>query len=120
MRPNPKSSRCLRPLGSSNDDDAENLLRGVIAKNPDRKIQALACKSLADGRDLIGDMVEQLNQNAALRRNFESVRGKDYVAKLLAGAAERKKEAVELERPCMRSTVMWSPTFRSATRPRKS
>ena len=87
----PEIKPLLRPLGSSNDDDAENLLRGVMAKNPDRKLQALACKSLADGRDLIGDMVEQLNQNAALRRNFESVRGKDYVAKLLAGAARAQE-----------------------------
>ena len=56
----PEIKPLLRPLGTSNDDDAENLLREVIARNPDRKLQALACKSLADGRDMIGDMVDQL------------------------------------------------------------
>ena len=94
----PEIKPLLRPLGSSNDEDAESLLREVMAKNPDRKLQALACKSLADGRDLIGTMIDQLNQNAEIRRNFESVRGKDYVAKLIAGAEERKKEAVALRK----------------------
>ena len=45
----PEIKPLLRPLGSSNDEIAENLIREVMAKNPDRKIQALACKSLADG-----------------------------------------------------------------------
>jgi thiol-disulfide isomerase/thioredoxin len=94
----PEIKPLLRPLGSSNDEDAENLLREVMAKNPDRKLQALACKSLADGRETIGQMVEQLSQNPTLRRNFESVRGKDYVAKLIATADQKKKEGLELKK----------------------
>jgi thiol-disulfide isomerase/thioredoxin len=94
----PEIKPLLKPLGSSNDEDAERLVREVMVKNPDRKVQALACKSLADGRDNIGEMVNQLNENSTLRRNFESVRGKDYVAKLIATADQRKKEGAELRK----------------------
>ena len=69
---------------SANDEDAESLLREVIAKNPDRKLQALACRSLADGLEKIAAMVDRINQDPELRKNFESVRGKEYVDKLLA------------------------------------
>ncbi len=74
----------LRPLGSSNDEAAESLIREVIAKNPDRKLQALACRSLAEGLEGIAEMVGQIKKDPELRRNFESVRGKPYVDKLLA------------------------------------
>jgi len=94
----PEIKPLLRPLSASNDEDAEGLIREVIAKNPDRKVQALACKSLATGIESIAEMVDQLGQNATLRRNFESVRGKEYVAKLIASADQRKKEAADLRK----------------------
>ncbi len=89
----PEIKGLLRGLAATNDPDAESLVREVIEKNPDRKIQANACKSLVTGLDNIASMVEQLGQNATLRKNFESVRGKEYVAKLIANVGERKKEA---------------------------
>ena len=95
----PEIKPLLRPLGTSNDEDAENLLREVMAKNPDRKLQALACKSLADGRELIAEMVDQLNQNPDLQRNFESVRGKRIRRQTdRQQSTRRKKEAVELRK----------------------
>jgi thiol-disulfide isomerase/thioredoxin len=94
----PEVKPLLKPLSTSNDEDAERFLREVMARNPDRKIQAIACKSLATGIEKIGEMVDQLSQNSTLRRNFESVRGKDYVAKLIAAADQRKKEALDLRK----------------------
>jgi thiol-disulfide isomerase/thioredoxin len=88
----------LRPLGASNDESAERLIQEVIAKNPDRKLQALACRSLAVGLGSIGEMTERIQNDAGLRKNFESVRGKPYVDKLLASRDRRSKEAEELKR----------------------
>jgi thiol-disulfide isomerase/thioredoxin len=88
----------LRPLGSSNDEAAESLIREVIAKNPDRKLQALACRSLATGLDGIGEMVERIKNDPELHKNFESVRGKPYVDKLLADHDRHVKEAEQLKK----------------------
>jgi thiol-disulfide isomerase/thioredoxin len=88
----------LRPLGSSNNEAAESLIREVIAKNPDRKLQALACRSLAIGLDGIGEMVERIKNDSELRKNFESVRGKPYVDKLLADHDRHVKEAAHLKK----------------------
>ena len=94
----PEIKPLLRPLGTANDEAAESLIREVIAKNPDRKLQALACRSLADGRESIAEMVDEIKNDPELRQNFESVRGKPYVAKLLADHDKRRKEADELKK----------------------
>ena len=94
----PEIKPLLKPLSTSNDESAENLIREVIAKNPDRKLQALACRSLASGRESIAEMVERIKNDAELRRNFQSVRGKPYVDKLLADHEKNLKEADELKK----------------------
>jgi thiol-disulfide isomerase/thioredoxin len=94
----PEIKPFLKPLSTSNDESAENLIREVIAKNPDRKIQALACRSLAAGRDEIAGMVERVKNDAGLRQNFQSVRGKPYVDKMLADHEKNLKEANELKK----------------------
>jgi thiol-disulfide isomerase/thioredoxin len=88
----------LRPLGASNDESAESLIREVIAKNPDRKVQALACRSLALGLEGIAEMVEKIKRDPELHRNFDSVRGKAYVDKLLADHVKKVNEAQELRK----------------------
>jgi thiol-disulfide isomerase/thioredoxin len=94
----PEIKPVLRPLGASNDEAAESLIREVIAKNPDRKLQALACRSLATGREGVAAMIVQIKNDAGLRKNFESVRGKPYVEKLLADHEKNVKEADELKK----------------------
>jgi thiol-disulfide isomerase/thioredoxin len=88
----------LRPLGSSNNEAAEDLIREVIAKNPDRKLQALACRSLALGLEGIAEMVGRIKNDPELRKNFDSVRGKPYVDKLLADHDRQVKEAEQLRK----------------------
>jgi thiol-disulfide isomerase/thioredoxin len=94
----PEIKPLLKPLSSSNDESAESLIREVMAKNPDRKIQALACRSLAAGRESIAEMVERIKNDPELRKNFQSVRGKPYVAKLLADHETKRKEIEELKK----------------------
>jgi len=94
----PEIKQLLRPLSMTNDEGAESLIKEVIAKHPDRKVQAQACKALASGKDSIAQLVDQLKQNDALRKNFETARGKDYVAKLVVQAYKGKKEADELKK----------------------
>jgi hypothetical protein len=71
----PEIGPLLRPLALTNDEDAEGLIRQVIAKNPDRKIQAQACKALVMGNDAIASVVDQLKKNDAIRKNVETARG---------------------------------------------
>ncbi len=93
----PEIKPLLKPLSSSNDESAESLIREVIDKNPDRKIQALACRSLATGREGIDQVVERIKTDAELRKNFQSVRGKPYVDKLIADHDKSQKETEELK-----------------------
>jgi thiol-disulfide isomerase/thioredoxin len=94
----PEIKPLLRPLGSANDEAAEGLIREVMAKNPDRKLQAMACRSLVAGMEGIAEMVEKIKSDSALHRNFEAVRGKPYVDKLIADNDKRIKEAAELKK----------------------
>jgi thiol-disulfide isomerase/thioredoxin len=94
----PEVKPLLRPLGSSNDEAAEGFVREVMAKNPDRKLQAMACRSLVAGLEGIAEIVEKIKSDSSLHRNFESVRGKPYVDKLLAENDNRLKEAAELKK----------------------
>jgi thiol-disulfide isomerase/thioredoxin len=94
----PEIAPILRSLAMTNDDDAEDLIRVVIDKHPDRKVQAQACKALMQGNDTIADVVDQLKQNEMMRKNFEAARGKDYLAKLMANADNRRKESARLQK----------------------
>ena len=94
----PEIKPLLKPLSTSNDESAESLIREVIDKNPDRKIQALACRSLATGRESIDEAVERIKTDAELRKNFQSVRGKPYVDKLIADHDKSQKDTEELKK----------------------
>ena len=43
----PEIQKVLRIMGNRRDEAAAGLLRDVMAKNSDRKVQAMACKTLA-------------------------------------------------------------------------
>ncbi len=94
----PEIKPLLGALGSANDESATSLIHEVIAKNPDRKLQALACRSLASGLEGIAEMVEKIKRDPELHRNFDSIRGKPYVDKLLADQDKNVKEAAALRK----------------------
>jgi thiol-disulfide isomerase/thioredoxin len=92
-----KSVRLLRMLAGARDEAADQFLRDVLAKNPDRRAQGKACQTLALGRANAAQMGEQLKTNAEYRRNAEKfLGGKDAVERLIAGAPAAKKEAERL------------------------
>ena len=73
------------------------LLTDVLAKNPDRKTQATACKLLAESRDKSVSKIESILESKKERRQNEKDLGKEKVEQLLASADKLKKEAAELK-----------------------
>jgi peroxiredoxin len=94
----PEIGRMVRVLGNMNDEAATKLVREIIAKNPDHKIQGRACKALAEGRTKVAKLADQLKANPRSRQLIEEQAGKDYVAKLLADAEKAQQELQELTR----------------------
>lgn len=94
----PQIKVLLRSLGMYNDEGADGLVRDVIARNPDRKLQALACRSLLTGLQGVAEMIGKIKGDPEIRQSFVSVRGKAYVDKLLAEHDKKIKEAAELKK----------------------
>jgi thiol-disulfide isomerase/thioredoxin len=95
---NPQIRQVLRDLAGSRDEQAENLLREIIAQNPNRRIQAQACQALARGYEATARWAELLEKTPALRKNVEAQLGKEQIDKLIASRQRLKKEADELAR----------------------
>jgi cytochrome oxidase Cu insertion factor (SCO1/SenC/PrrC family) len=94
----PEVARVLRVVGGSNDDDTQKFLREVLAKNPDHKIQAQACKALAAGLEKAAQIMDPVKSNPDLRTMAEKQQGKEAVEKGIAEADRKRKEAEELTR----------------------
>jgi thiol-disulfide isomerase/thioredoxin len=92
----PHIKQLFQELARPCDEAANELLRQVIAQNPNRKVQAQACKALADGLAEAVKRAMLLTSNAEFRKNVEAVSGKAYVEKLLVHADKNQKEAQEL------------------------
>ena len=92
---NPRSGRsCVG--GRWGDEAGDKLLQDVVAKNPDRKIQGLAYKAIAEGQDLAAKMADQLKANERARESVTKDRGAAYVDLLLANAEHARQKAKEL------------------------
>ena len=83
-------------LANSNDDDSLQVMRDIIAKHPDRKVQAKACKALANGLESAAEQAKMIQGNPQMRKNFEEQINKSFVEKLLVKAEQNKKDAAEL------------------------
>jgi len=94
----PEIGKIVRMLGNRPDDASAALVRQVIAKNPDHKIQGRACKALAEGRARAAKLAERLKADERLRKSLEQQAGLAYVAGLIANGDKAKKEAEELSR----------------------
>jgi thiol-disulfide isomerase/thioredoxin len=94
----PEIRRVLRNLALANDETADKLIRDVIAKNPDRKTQAIACKALAEGCDQAVEMVNDLIRDKSFRPRLEEARGKEYVERLLDNADKARKDSEQLKK----------------------
>jgi hypothetical protein len=92
----PEFARVLKEVGGANDDDSQQLLREVLAKNTDHKIQASACKTLAAGLENAAKIADPIKNDPELRKLAEKQQGKEAVEKLIAEADHKRKEAGEL------------------------
>jgi thiol-disulfide isomerase/thioredoxin len=94
----PEIKRAVRLLANVQDEAAEKVVRDVMARNPDRAIQAVACKALWKRNENAAKSAAQLESNPALRKAIEAQRGKDFVEKLLAQADTAKEQAEQLQK----------------------
>jgi thiol-disulfide isomerase/thioredoxin len=94
-----RAFRLFRELAEAREPEANQLLRDVLAQNPDRRARGRACQALAQGRARAAAYAEQLQKNPDLRRQAETLPGgKAAVERLLAAAPAAMQEAQELTR----------------------
>lgn len=94
---NPKIVELVRQFARLDDPASEALLVAVMNQHPEKKTQALACRSLASRCKNSLDLVERMRGNEQLKANVEKFRGKEFVAKLLDGEEALKKEQQRLQ-----------------------
>ncbi|MFL5330375.1 MAG: redoxin domain-containing protein [Gemmataceae bacterium] len=94
----PEVGRLRKALAEYDDEPAYRVLREIMAKNPDRKVQGKACKALADGLADAVETADNLKSNEKFKEQFQKQTSKAYVDKLLAHAETNKKQADELRK----------------------
>jgi thiol-disulfide isomerase/thioredoxin len=92
----PEIVKVVRRVAGAVDMRTEKFVQEVRAKNTDRKVQALALKTLAGLRKNAADLGEQAEQNQQLRARLEKVLGKDQAEKLTENAEKNRAEAKDL------------------------
>lgn len=92
----PNIKKLFPMLAHSNDADSVQVMREVIAKHPDRKVQAKAAKALANGLENAVQQAKMIQDRPEMRKNFEEQAGKEVVEALLVNADQNKKDAAEL------------------------
>jgi thiol-disulfide isomerase/thioredoxin len=87
-------------LAGFEDDDAKDLVAEVIARNPDRKVQAAAFKELIARRELIVKSTEYLKSDSKQRESSETTPNAAWVAERIA-----KGDKAKVELDAMKSTL---------------
>jgi thiol-disulfide isomerase/thioredoxin len=92
----------LRPIlavaAGFGDEAGDRFARDVIAKNPDRELQAKAYRSLAEAREEAARTAKILKGNDELRERFEKMKGKQAVAEQIAKEDAARAEADEFRK----------------------
>jgi thiol-disulfide isomerase/thioredoxin len=94
----PEIKQAVLILARVPDETGEKLMREVITKNPDHKLQAKACKALIDLQEGAAQAGERLKGDETIRKSAEARLGKDYVEKLIGGAGKAKADMDELRK----------------------
>lgn len=85
-------------FASSGDEAAMQVVRDVMQKNTDHKIQARACKALINGMGNTVKQAEMIQKNPSMRSNYEAQAGKEFVEGILVRAGKYKPEVDTLEK----------------------
>ena len=89
----PKLDKVIHQAISVGDEPEVQFVRELLAKNPDRKLQATACKKLAKTMHLAADAAEKMKKSEATQLNIEKLFGKDFADKLMENADQLKTDA---------------------------
>jgi thiol-disulfide isomerase/thioredoxin len=89
----PEIKQLVRSLAANMNDETAQLAEAVVAKNPDRKVQAAAVKVLARGQEAKAREGERLGKDATYAKSREQTMGKAYVEAAIAGAEKAKQDA---------------------------
>jgi peroxiredoxin len=92
--------RPLLPLlavgGAWGDPAAEEFVRAVLVKNPDRLTQARAAQALAEAGEFAGMVAARLKSDDALRKQFDSKDGQGAAGRWIARGEQARTEAPKL------------------------
>lgn len=96
----PKVGALVQRLGMSYDGANDELLKTILAKNPDKSVQAETCLALAQGLRQRAELAKRVAADPDLRKQIEQALGKETteslkkvdVAKLEGEAEARMKE----------------------------
>jgi thiol-disulfide isomerase/thioredoxin len=94
----PEIKEVVRILSAAPQEAGIKLIRDVIAKNPDHKLQAQACKSLVGLHELTARFAEQIQSNETVRKRVEEQLSKEYVAELISQGGKAKDQIDELRK----------------------
>jgi thiol-disulfide isomerase/thioredoxin len=94
----PEVKRVVRVLAYSGDEGAEQFVRDLIEKNPDRVTQARAALALLAIAESNAETAAVLKDDKDQRQRLEQQRGKDFVEKLVAKGEKAHAEQKELDK----------------------
>lgn len=94
----PGIKRFIALVASFGDEAGDRFVRDVIARNPDRELQAKAYQSLAEAREEAAETARMLKENDELREHFEKMKGKAEVARRISGGDSARAEADEFRK----------------------
>ena len=87
------NKRLLRMLASCPEKEARACIDDVTARNPDRKVQALAYQALANHFQAQADFAGNLTKDKDFRARVEKAQGKDAVAQRIVEGEAARSEA---------------------------
>ena len=88
----PSIKKFLPTLFSIDQEDSKALVADVIARNPDRTVQAAAYKELIANAEGLAGRAETLKKDPKVRATVERQSGKAYVAEMIATGEKAKLE----------------------------
>jgi thiol-disulfide isomerase/thioredoxin len=94
----PGLQRMVNFLARQVDAEAEEFVRDVLAKNPDRALQAKAYVALLKASEGSVMAADRLKEGGPFRERVERIEGKEGVQKRIARGEAAKKEADELRK----------------------
>jgi thiol-disulfide isomerase/thioredoxin len=95
---NPKVGELTQALVLAGTKDSIQLVKSIIDKHPDKKVQARTCRTFLKTCEQMVAAAEQIQDSDKVRRAYEKQRGKEFVARILDNAKKNEAEATALKK----------------------